>query len=150
MSDLGMTNTSDATKLEEHRVLLTPLAQSQIEQFMKTHTHFLQATSQLVASLHQVVLAEHTTDDHMTSIATLSLIIDLGKLLDAHALILQEASQLNFLSQQVLVNQNCIRKETIDELTFKTQKDANPKQLKKILKHVTIVSTMGFLVAKSM
>jgi hypothetical protein len=39
-------------------VLETPLAKSQMEQFKKVHAQFLQATSQVVARLQQVDLAE--------------------------------------------------------------------------------------------
>jgi hypothetical protein len=105
-----------------------------MEQFMKAHTQFLHATSQMVASLQQVDLAEfiapeHTTDDQMTSITTSPSIVDLERLLHAQALIIQKASQLTSSCQQVLASQNNIRQETTDVQTFKTQMDAQPKQL---------------------
>jgi hypothetical protein len=99
MLDLGMSTTSDVTKCKECIVLATPLAKSQMEQFKKARAQFLQATSQVVARLQQVDLAEfiapqHTTNNHMTSTTTSPSIVELEKLLHAQALIIQKASQL--------------------------------------------------------
>jgi hypothetical protein len=128
MSDLGMSTTSDVTKCKEYIVLATPPAKSQMEQFKKAHAHFLQATSQVVARLQQVDLAEfiapeQTTGNHMTS--TSPSIVDLEKLLHAQALIIQKASQLTSSYQQVLASRNITRNETTNE---QTQKDAQPNQ----------------------
>jgi hypothetical protein len=125
MSDLGMSTTSDVTKCKEYIVLATPPAKSQMEQFKKAHAHFLQATSQVVARLQQVDLAEfiapeQTTGNHMTS--TSPSIVDLEKLLQAQALIIQKASQLTSSYQQVLASRNVTRNETTNE---QTQKDAH-------------------------
>ena len=88
MSDLGMSTVSDVTKYKEYIMLATPPAKDQMEQFKKAHAHFLQATSQVVARLQQVDLAEfiaheQTTDNHMTSTTTSPSIVDLEKLLHA-------------------------------------------------------------------
>jgi hypothetical protein len=96
-----------------------------MEEFKKAHAQFLQATSQVVARLQQVDLAEfmaheHTTDTHMTSTTTSPSIVDLEKLLHAQALIIQKASQLTSSYQQVLASRNVTRNETTDE-----QKDAH-------------------------
>jgi hypothetical protein len=125
MSDIGMSTTSDVTKCKEYIVLATSLAKSQIEQFKKAHAQFLQATSQVVARLQQVDLAEfiapeQTTSNHMTS--TSPSIVDLEKLLQAQALIIQKVSQLTSSYQQVLASRNVTRNETTDE---RTQKDAH-------------------------
>jgi hypothetical protein len=127
MSDLGMSTTSDVTKCKEYIVLATPLAKSRMEQFKKAHSQFLQATSQVVARLQQVDLAEfitpeQTTDNHMTLTTTSPSIVDLEKLLHAQALIIQKASQLTSSYQQVLASRNVTRNETADE---QTQKDAH-------------------------
>jgi hypothetical protein len=102
-----------------------------MEQFKKAHAQFLQATSQVVARLQQVDLAgiiapEQTTGNHMTS--TSPSIVDLEKLLQAQALIIQKASQLTSSYQQVLASRNVTRNETADEQTFETQKDEQPNQ----------------------
>jgi hypothetical protein len=111
-------------------VLATPPAKDQMEQFKKAHAQFLQATSQVVARLQQVDLAEfiaheQTTDNHMTSTTTSPSIVDLEKLLHAQALIIQKASQLTSSYQQVLASRNVTRNETTDE---QTQKDAQLNQ----------------------
>jgi hypothetical protein len=98
-----------------------------MEQFKKVHAQFLQATSQVVARLQQVDLAEfiaheQTTDNHMTSTTTSPSIVDLEKLLHAQALIIQKASQLTSSYQQVLASRNITRNEIADE---QTQKDAH-------------------------
>jgi hypothetical protein len=108
-------------------VLATPPIKSQMKQFKKAHAQFLQATSQVVARLQQVDLAEfiardQTTDNHMTSTATSPSIVDLEKLLHAQALIIQKAFQLTSSYQQVLASRNVTRNETTDE---QTQKDAH-------------------------
>jgi hypothetical protein len=108
-------------------MLATPPAKDQMKQFKKAHAHFLQATSQVVARLQQVDLAkfiapEQTTGNHMTS--TSPSIVDLEKLLQAQALIIQKASQLTSSYQQVLASRSVTRNKTADEQTFKTQKDA--------------------------
>jgi hypothetical protein len=108
-------------------MLATPSAKSQMEQFKKAHAQFLQATSQVVARLQQVDLAEfiapeQTTDNHMTSTTTSPSIVDLEKLLHAQALIIQKASQLTSSYQQVLASQNVTRNETTNE---QTQKDGH-------------------------
>jgi hypothetical protein len=64
----------------------------------------------------------------MTSMTTSPSIVNLEKLLHAQDLIIQKASQLTSLCQQVLVSRNNSRNETVDEQTFKTQKGAQPKQ----------------------
>jgi hypothetical protein len=97
MSDLGMSTTGDITKCKEYIVLATPPAKSQMEQFKKAHAQFLQATSQVVARLQQVDLAEfiaheQTSDSHMTSTTTSPSIVDLEKLLHIQALIIQNVS----------------------------------------------------------
>jgi hypothetical protein len=127
MSDLGMSTASDVTKYKEYIGLATPPAKDQMEQFRKAHAQFLQATSQVVARLQQVDLAEfiaheQTTDNHMTSTTTTSSIVDLEKLLQAQALIIQKASQLTSSYQQVLTSRKVTRNETTDE---QTQKDAH-------------------------
>jgi hypothetical protein len=127
MSELGMSTASDATKCKEYIVLATLPAKDQMEQFKKAHAQFLQATSQVVARLQQVDLAEfiaheQTTDNHMTSTTTSLSIVDLEKLLHAQALIIQKASQLTSSYQQVLASRNVTRNETTDE---QTQKDAH-------------------------
>ena len=106
-------------------VLATPPAKDQMEQFKKAHAQFLQATSQVVARLQQVDLAEfiaheQTTDNHMTSTTTSPSIVDLEKLLHAQALVIQNVSQLTSSYQQVLASRNVTRNETTDE-----QKDAH-------------------------
>jgi hypothetical protein len=118
-----MSIASDVTKCKEYIVLATPPAKSQMEQFKKAHAHFLQATSQVVARLQQVDLAEfiapeQTTGNHMTQ--TSPSIVDLEKLLHAQALVIQKASQLTSSYQQVLASRNVTRNETTDE-----QKDAH-------------------------
>jgi hypothetical protein len=125
MSDLGMSTTSDVTKCKEYIVLATPPAKDQMEQFRKAHAQFLQATSQVVARLQQVDLAEfiaheQTTDNHMTSTPTSPSIVDLEKLLHAQALVIHNVSQLTSSYQQVLASRNVTRNETTDE-----QKDAH-------------------------
>ena len=50
----------------------------------------------------------------------------------------------------VLASQNNTINKTADEQTFKTQKDAQPNQQTSALEHVVVVSTMEYLVAKSM
>jgi hypothetical protein len=125
MSDLGMSTTSEVTKCKEYMVLATPPAKDQMEQFKKAHAQFLQATSQVVARLQQVDLAEfiaheQTTDNHMTSTTTSPSIVDLEKLLHAQALVIQNVSQLTSSYQQVLASRNVTRNETTDE-----QKDAH-------------------------
>jgi hypothetical protein len=127
MSDLGMSTTNDVTKCKEYIVLVTPPAKDQMEQFKKAHAQFLQATSQVVARLQQVDLAEiiaheQTTNNHMTSTTTSPSIVDLEKLLHAQALIIQKASQLTSSYQQVLASRNVTRSETTNE---QTQKDAH-------------------------
>jgi hypothetical protein len=79
----------------------------------------------VVARLQQVDLVEfiapeHTTGNHMTS--TSPSIVDLEKLLQAQALIIQKASQLTSSYQQVLASRNVTRNETTNE---QTQKDAH-------------------------
>jgi hypothetical protein len=86
MSDLGMSTASDVTKYKEYIMLATPPTKDQMEQFKKAHAQFLQATSQVVARLQQVDLAEfianeQTTDNHMTPTTTSPSIVDLDKLL---------------------------------------------------------------------
>jgi hypothetical protein len=127
MSDLGMSTASDVTKCKEHIVLATPPAKYQMEQFKKAHAQFLQATSQVVARLQQVDLAEfiaheQTTDNHMTSTTTSPSIVDLEKLLHAQALVIQNVSQLTSSYQQVLASRNVTRNETANH---QTQKDAH-------------------------
>jgi hypothetical protein len=122
-----MSTASDVTKCKEYIVLATPPAKDQMEQFKKAHAQFLQATSQVVARLQQVDLAEfiaheQTTDNHITSTTTSPSIVDLEKLLHAQALIIQKASQLTSSYQQVLASRNVTRNETTDE---QTQKDAH-------------------------
>ena len=77
-----MSTASDVTKCKEHIMLATPPAKYQMEQFKKAHAQFLQATSQVVARLQQVDLAEfiapeQTTGNHMTS--TSPSIVDLKR-----------------------------------------------------------------------
>jgi hypothetical protein len=125
MSELGMSTASDITKCKEYIVLATPPAKYQMEQFKKAHAQLLQATSQVVARLQQVDLAEiiaheQTTDNHMTSTTTSPSIVDLEKLLHAQALVIQNVSQLTSSYQQVLASRNVTRNETTDE-----QKDAH-------------------------
>jgi hypothetical protein len=125
MSELRMSTASDVTKCKEYIMLATPLAKDQMEQFKKAHAQFLQATSQVVARLQQVDLAEfiaheQTTDNHMTSTTTSPSIVDLEKLLHAQALVIQNVSQLTSSYQQVLASRNVTRNETTNE-----QKDAH-------------------------
>jgi hypothetical protein len=127
MSDLGMSTASDVTKCKEYIVLATPPAKSHMEQFKKAHAQFLQATSQVVARLQQVDLVEfiaheQTTGNHMTSTTTSPSIVDLEKLLQAQAPIIQKASQLTSSYQQVLASRNVTRNETANQ---QTQKDAH-------------------------
>jgi hypothetical protein len=122
-----MSTASDVTKCKEYIVLATPLAKDQMERFKKAHAQFLQATSQVVARLQQVDLAEfiaheQTTNNHMTSTTTSLSIVDLEKPLHAQALIIQKASQLTSSYQQVLASRNVTRNETTNE---QTQKDAH-------------------------
>jgi hypothetical protein len=84
------------------------------------NTQFLQATSQVLARLQQVDLAEiivheQTIDNHATSTTTSPSIVDLEKLLHAQALIIQKASQLTSSYQQVLASRNATRNETTNE-----------------------------------
>jgi hypothetical protein len=73
-----------------------------MEQFKKAHAQFLQATSQVVARLQQVDLAEfiaheQTTDNHMTLTTTSPSIVDLEKLLHAQALVITECIATHLL-----------------------------------------------------
>jgi hypothetical protein len=150
MSILGMSTTSEVTKCKEYIVLITLPAKDQMEQFKKAHAQFLQATSQVVARLQQVDLAEfiaheQTTDNRMTSTTTSPSIVDLEKLLHAQALVIQNVLQLTSSYQQVLASQNVTTNETTNE---QTQKMHTNTQM--ILEHVVVVaSTMEFLVARS-
>ena len=144
-----MSTTSEVTKCKEYIVLATPLAKDQMEQFKKAHAQFLQATSQVVARLQQVDLAEfiaheQTADNHMTSTTTSLSIVDLEKLLQAQAPIIQKASQLTSSYQQVLANRNVTRNETTND---KHKRMHTNRQM--ILEHVVVMSTMEFLVARS-
>jgi hypothetical protein len=127
-------------------MLATPPAKDQMEQFKKAHAQFLQATSQVVARLQQVDLAEfiaheQTADNHMTSTTTSLSIVDLEKLY-MHKL-LENVSQLTSSYQQVLANRNVTRNETTND---KHKRMHTNRQM--ILEHV-VVSTMEFLVARS-
>ena len=77
-----MSAASNVTKCKEYIGLATPPTKSQMERFKKAHAQFLQATSQVVARLQQVDLAEfiaheQTTNNHMTSTTTSLSIVDL-------------------------------------------------------------------------
>jgi hypothetical protein len=145
MSELGMSTATDVTKCKEYIVLATPPAKDQMEQFKKAHAQFLQATSQVVARLQQVDLAEiiaheQITDNHMTSTTTSPSIVDLEKLLHAQALVIQNVSQLTSSYQQVLASRNVMKQ-------LMNKRMHTNKQM--ILEHVVVVSTMEFLVARS-
>jgi ABC-type anion transport system duplicated permease subunit len=101
----------------------------------------------VVARLQQVDLAEfiaheQTTDTHMTSTTTSPSIVDLEKLLHAQALVIQNVSQLTSSYQQVLASRNVTRNETTDKKRMHTNRQTT-------LEHVVVVSTMEFLVARS-
>jgi hypothetical protein len=119
-----------------------------MEQFKEAHAQFLQATSQVVARLQQVDLAEfiaheQTTNNHMTSTTTSPSIVDLMKLLHAQDLIIQK--HLNSPPH----TSKCWQVETsleMKQLTNRHKRMHTNRQM--ILEHVVVVSTMEFLVAR--